>query len=144
MTTEANKALVQRFVEDVLSGGNVDALADFIEPGSLFAGGLTHQIMAIKTAFPDSNSIIDEIVAEGDKVVVRTTMRGTNTGPLVGLPGFGRLERPVPQTGKPVMVTSIHVFTIRDGKVVSMASEIDQIGLLQQLGWRITPPDQTK
>src|SRR6266700_2603586 len=99
MTIDENKAFVQRFIEEIFNTGNTDAIADFLAPGSLFAGGLAGQIIAIKTAFPDSRFTIDEMVAEGDKVVARMTMRGTNTGPLVGLPAFGRLERPVPPTG---------------------------------------------
>jgi predicted ester cyclase len=143
MSIEENKELVQRFIEEVFNAGNTAAIADFTVPGSLLTGGLASQIMGMRTALPDTRFTIDEMVAEADKVVARVTQRGTNTGPLVGLPAFGKLELPVPPTGRPVMVTSIHIFKIKDGKVVSTTAEIDQIGLLQQLGWSITPPDQT-
>jgi len=143
MTLEENKALVQGFIEEVFNAGNVDALARFCAPGSLMVGGLTGQVMAMKTAFPDNRFTIEEMVAEADKVVVRTTIRGTNTGQLLGLPAFGKLERPIPPTGKPVVGSSMHLYTIKGGKIVSLASELDQIGLLQQLGWTIAPPAQT-
>jgi predicted ester cyclase len=143
MNLEENKAFIQRFIEEVFNKGNMNAIADYCAPGSLFIGGLAGQIMAIKTTFPDSRFTIDEMVAEADKVVVRTIMRGTNAGPLVGLPAFGKLERPVPPTGKLVIGAGFFMFTIKNDKVVSMTSEIDQIGLLQQLGWSITPPDQS-
>jgi predicted ester cyclase len=83
---------------------------------------------------------IDEVFAEGNKIAVRVTTRGTNTGPLVGLPAFGRLETPVPPTGKSVIASGIYLFTVSGGKISSLAAEIDQIGLLQQLGWTFAPP----
>src|SRR6266568_4050847 len=94
---------------------------------------------------PEDNKVlvqrfIDEVFGEGNKIAVRVTARGTNTGPLVGLPAFGRLETPVPPTGKSVTGTGIYLFTLSDGKISSLAAEIDQIGLLQQLGWTFAPP----
>ena len=86
----------------------------------------------MKTAFPDNLWTIDEILGEDNKIVVRTTMRATNTGPIVGLPMFGRLEQPVPPTGNAVTVTGLTVYTISDGRIVSAANEIDQVGLLRQ------------
>ena len=94
----------------------------------------------MKTAFPDMVLTIDEMVAEGERVAVQVTTRGTNTGPLVGLPAFGRLENPAPPTGKAVRGSGVYVFRVRDGKIASYAAAIDQIGLLRQLGWRFSPP----
>jgi predicted ester cyclase len=62
---------------------------------------------------------------------------------LVGLPAFGRFETPVPPTGKSVTASGTYVFTVSDGKIVSFAAELDQIGLLRQLGWTFTPPGTT-
>ncbi len=90
--------------------------------------------------FPDLHMSIEEVFAEGNKVAVRVTTRGTNTGPMVGLPAFGRLETPVPPTGKSVTGSGIYLFTVSDGKISSLAAEIDQMGLLQQLGSTFTPP----
>jgi predicted ester cyclase len=140
MTITENKALVRQFMEEVFNVKNTDAIADYSVPGSLFAGGLAHQMMVFNTAFPDACSTIDEIVAEADKVVVRATLRAINTGILAGLPTFGKLESPIPPTDQPVMVTGMYVFTIRDDQIMSMAQEFDQIGLLRQLGWTIAPP----
>jgi predicted ester cyclase len=140
MTIEGNKALVQQFIDKVMNAGNTDAIADFCVSGSMFAGGIEGQIKAMKTAFPDIHLTVDEIFSEGNKVAVRATVRGTNTGPLVGLPAFGRLETPVPPTGKSVTHSGMYVFTVSDGKIVSYAAELDQIGLLRQLGWTFTPP----
>lgn len=140
MSLEDNKVLVRRFFDEVMSSGNTDAINDFCIAGSAFAGGIVGQIKAMKITFPDLQFSVDTIVAESNKVAVGVTQRGTNTGPLVGLPAFGRLERPVAPTGKSVTGTAIYVFTVSDGKIVGFTAEIDQIGLLQQLGWTFTPP----
>jgi predicted ester cyclase len=140
VSTEDNKALVQRFIAEIVNAGNTASMADFCVAGSRFAGGFAGQVTAMRTAFPDLQWTIDDLFADGDKVAVRMTARGTNTGPLIGLPAFGRLEQPLPPTSKWTLVTGMHIFTVSDGKIVSLASEIDQVGLLQQLGWTITPP----
>jgi predicted ester cyclase len=141
VSTEDNKALVQRFVAEVMNAGNTASIADFCGAGSRFAGGFAGQINVIRTAFPDFQWTLDDVFADGDKVAVRSTARGTNAGPLVGLPAFGHFDQPLPPTSKLVLVTGIHIFTVSDGKIVSLAYEIDQVGLLQQLGWTMTPPE---
>jgi predicted ester cyclase len=140
MSLEANKALVRRFIDEVMNAGNTAAIADYCIPGSMFAGGIEGQIKVMKMAFPDQHTDVDEMVAEGDKVAVQGTIRGTNTGPMLGFPAFGRLETPVPPTGKTASATAMYLFTISDGRIVSYAFEMDQIGLLRQLGWKFTPP----
>ena len=142
MTLEANKVLVQGFIEEVMNAGNTAAIADFCVAGSMFAGGLEGQIKAMKTAFPDLHLAVDDIVAEGNKVVVRMTMKGTNTGPLVGLPAFGRLERPIPPTGQSTSHTAMYMFWVSDGRIMRYAAELDQIALLRQMGWTLVPPSQ--
>lgn len=94
----------------------------------------------MKSAFPDIRFTIDDIVGEGQKAAVRVTARGTNAGPLVGLPAFGRLEKPVPPTGRSVTHSGMYIFTLSDGRILSYAAELDQVGLLRQLGWTFTPP----
>lgn len=143
MVIEENKALVQRFIDEVMNAGNTDALAAFCVPGTMFTGGIEGQIKVMKIGFPDNHLSIEDILAEGDKVAVRVTIRGTNSGPLIGLPGFGRLETPMPPTGKSVMGSGIYIFTVYNGKIVSFTAELDQIGLLRQLGWMFTPPAHT-
>ena len=142
MSIDESKALVRRFIEEVFNEGNTAAIADFCVPGSMLVGGLTGQVEVIKAAFPDFHVTIEDMVAEGDRVVVLTTTRGTNTGPLMGLPAFGRLPEPVPPTGKPFMITGVNVLTIKEGRLLSFVTESDQVGLLRQLGWSITPPAQ--
>ena len=92
VSLEDNKVLVQRFIDQVMNAGNTAAIADFTVAGSMFAGGIEGQIKAMKTAFPNHHMTIDDMLAEGNKVAVRVTIHATNTGPLVGLPAFGRFR----------------------------------------------------
>src|SRR6476661_7013019 len=117
MSLEDNKVLVQRFIDEVMNSGKTSAIAELCVAGSAFAGGIEGQVKSMRTAFPDFHMSIDEILAEGNKIAVRVTTRGTNTGPLVGLPAFGRLETPVPPTGKSVTGSGIYVFKVSDGKI---------------------------
>jgi len=140
MALEENKVLVQRFIDEVFNEGNTDAIADFCLPGSMFAGGIEGQIRSMKTAFPDIHFTVEYMICEGERVAARVTTEGTNNGPLVGLPAFGRLEKPVPPTGTTVVSNAIYVFRILDGKISSYSAELDQIGMLRQMGWTFTPP----
>jgi predicted ester cyclase len=142
MTIEENKVLVQRFMDEVMNTGNTDAIADFCVLGSMFAGGIAGQIKAMRTAFPDLHFTIDQMLAEGNKVALRVTTHATNSGPLVGLPAFGHLETPVPPTGKTISGSGMYIFTISNDKIASFANELDQIGMLRQMGWTFTPPSQ--
>jgi len=119
MAIEDNKALVQGFIDEVMNAGNTDAIAGFCVAGSMFAGGIEGQIKTMKTGFPDSQFTVNYILSEGSKVAVQVTAHGTNTGLLVGLPAFGRLETPVPPTGKSVTISGMYLFTVSNGKIVS-------------------------
>jgi predicted ester cyclase len=140
LSIEDNKTMVRRFIEEVMNDGNSATIAELCVPGSRFAGGIAGQMQSMRTAFPDNHITIDDLVAEDALVAVRVTVRGTNSGPLVGLPAFGRLEQPVPPTGKTVLATGIYIFKFTDGRIASLAFELDQVGMLQQMGWTLTPP----
>jgi steroid delta-isomerase-like uncharacterized protein len=75
------------------------------------------------TAFPDLERTIEDLVAEGDKVVARWTAKGTNTGDFNGMPA----------TGKYATSSGITIFRIADGRIVEEWSESDLLGLMQQL-----------
>ncbi|HLO16751.1 MAG TPA: ester cyclase [Anaerolineales bacterium] len=133
MSIEDNKELVRRYQEaynkndfDALSQIlAVDVLTPNIMPGipSGWEGAkAAHQIML--SGFPDFHTRIDDLIAEGDKVVARITMRGTNTGTFMGLP----------RTGKRVEFTGIYIARIKDGKIVEHWGEEDSVSLMQQLG----------
>jgi len=75
-------------------------------------------------AFPDFQLTVEDMIAEGDKVASRLTLRATHRGEFQG----------VPATGKQVTQTGIDIVRIAGGKVVERWSEFDNLGLLQQLG----------
>src|SRR5437899_12851450 len=79
---------------------------------------------AFFTAFPDLQTTIEDLMAEGDKVAVRQTWRGTHTGNFQG----------TPPTGKRVTFTSIEVYRVAGDKLAEEWVELDVFGLLQQLG----------
>jgi predicted ester cyclase len=121
MSVEANKEIARRFIDEVWQHGDRAAaqaiIADdiVIHPGT-FAGqppGPEGQIFAfdvVRRAFPDMEWTIDLLVAEGDFVVDRCTMRGTHTGP------FGAMA----PNGQRARWTGIDILRIADGKVVEM------------------------
>ena len=134
MSPEENKALVSRFNEEVFGKRNLAAIDEFITPDqvdhSLPSGlpntreGTKQAIAMTLKAFPDLNYQVEDMIAEGDKVVIRYTTIGTQQGP------FG----PIPPTRKRVAVSGMVITRIADGKIVEQWGLDDQMGMLQQLG----------
>ncbi len=79
---------------------------------------------AFYSAFPDLNHTIDDTIADGDKVVVRFTLRGTHTGNFMGIPA----------TKKSMTVGAIAIYHVVNGKVAELRAQFDQMGMMQQLG----------
>jgi steroid delta-isomerase-like uncharacterized protein len=139
MSMEENKALFRRFIEEIINQGNlaiVDELfgSDYIyhAPGSPeFRGpeGVNQFVMMYRSAFPDLHLTVEDLIAEGDKVVTRWTMRGTHRGELMGIPA----------TGKQVSVPGIVISRFANGKIVEEWENFDTLGLMQQLGLVPTP-----
>jgi steroid delta-isomerase-like uncharacterized protein len=86
--------------------------------------GLKMQLVAYRQAFPDMNTTVNDMVAEGDKVVIRFTIRGTHTGDMMG----------IPPTGKSGKIAGITMLRLEDGKIVEEFSLADMMTLYQQLG----------
>ncbi len=84
---------------------------------------------AFWAAFPDARLSIDDVVAEGDKLACRFSLRATHRGELMGIPA----------SGKPVLLPGITILRFRDGKCVERWSQADFLGLLQQIG-AVPPP----
>jgi steroid delta-isomerase-like uncharacterized protein len=78
-----------------------------------------------KTAFPDMQATVEDVVAEGDKVVTRVTLRGTHQG---------EVEEFGPPTGKQVEIEGITIHRIEDGKIAEEWNSYDNLSLMQQLG----------
>ena len=79
--------------------------------------------MSIFTAFPDGYHLLDEVIAEGDKVMTRGIFCGTHQGELMG----------IPPTGKQVEFSVVHIDRVLDGKVVDHWGQADVFGMMQQL-----------
>jgi steroid delta-isomerase-like uncharacterized protein len=116
-TQEANKALIRRVFEEVIPAGDHAAMRELMAPDFLDhdplpgqppgAAGGAYVVTTMHGANPDLRFTIDDLVAEGDRVAVRWTLRGTNSGPLLGRPA----------TGRPVELAAIVIFRIADGRI---------------------------
>ena len=107
---------------------------DFIDhaarPGSPPGGeGVKAYIVALLRAFPDLNISINRQIAEGDLVVTHGTYSGTMTGEFAGMP----------PSGKQMISDGIHIVRVRDGKLVEHWAVVDELGMLQQLGFIEVP-----
>ncbi len=133
MSTEANKALVRRFYEDVFNQRNL-ALVDELcttrhvfhnPPTTLHGREEFKQLLSLYiAAFPDARFTIEDQIAEGDRVTSRYTFRGTHQGDLMG----------IAPTGKQVTVTGMIINRIAGGKSEEGWLNFDALGMLQQLG----------
>ena len=83
-------------------------------------------------AFPDFNHSIEELIAEGDKVILRAIDRGTHQGEFNGIPA----------TGKKIEMGVIAIFKFKEGKIVEVREEFEMLGLMQQLGMELKPKEQ--
>jgi steroid delta-isomerase-like uncharacterized protein len=85
---------------------------------------MNNVVITCRAAFHGLNVTIDDILAEGDKVIARFTARGTHKGEFMGLP----------PTGKAITMSGIEIFRIKDGKIAELWGEVNLMGLMQQLG----------
>ena len=134
MSTEDNKAIVRRLIEEGFNQRNLAIFDELYAPDFVYHLGSTaiqgrepykqFTLMSF-TSFPDVRFTIEDQVAEADEVVTRWTWRGTHQGPFQG----------IPPTGKHVMVTGVGInHFAANGKIVENWTNMDVLGLLQQLG----------
>ena len=121
MSAEEHKAIVRRFVEEVQNRGDLAALdelcaPDFVNHSAPPGVPPTREGLA--------QLAIEEMLAEGDRVVTRKTFRGTHRGELMGLPA----------TGRRVEIGLIDIVRLDGGQVVEHWNAVDNLGMLQQLG----------
>jgi steroid delta-isomerase-like uncharacterized protein len=131
--SDANKALVRRFYE-VFNSGRLDDLDTFVHHDVIdhnpipeqFPGlaGLKAVITMYRTAFPDLRVDVEDLVAEGDKVAVRTLATGTHEGQLLG----------IPPTGRSATMTTIDIWIVKHGKLAAAWHVEELLYLLVQLG----------
>jgi steroid delta-isomerase-like uncharacterized protein len=133
MSTEENKAIVRRFFEEGPSKGNLSIANELLSPdfaihvplpASPGVEGINEIITTCRAAFEHLNVTIEDMIAEGDNVAARFTAHGIHKGNFMGLPA----------TGKPITMTGIEIFRIKDGKIAELWGEANLLGLMQQLG----------
>jgi steroid delta-isomerase-like uncharacterized protein len=137
MSTDANKAIIREFFEQVWNQGDEAAIDRFIAENAsgndpdfgVGREGFRRQWREWQEAFPDLHFAIEEIVAEGDIVVARWTLTGTQRGPFLG----------IPPTGRTIRVGGMSMDRLQDGILVSGFDGWDNLGLRQQLG--VIPED---
>ena len=132
--SEQNKATVRRLIEDHWNGKNAAHVSELFTPDAILhtpdgvlrgLEGAAFLLQAYATAFPDFHMTINDVIAEGDQVVVRWTFTGTHRGPLLH----------IPPTGKRFDVSGgIGIFRLAAGKVAEGYFAWDKFALLQQLG----------
>ena len=133
MSIEENKNVIRRY-QAAYNNNDLDALDEVVAMDVLtpkIMPGFPSGLEGAKTVhrrsllgMPDFHTTIDDLIAEGDKVVARVTMTGTHTGDFWGFPA----------TGKKVSFTGIYIARIENGKIVEHWGEEDGISLMQQIG----------
>ena len=118
---EQNKALFERFVDEVFNKKNVAFIDEFLDPNLVEH---KEDIYAFLGAFPDLHIRVEDLIAEGDKIVGRVTLTGTHQGELMGIPA----------TGKKVSFSEILIIRISNGKAVEQWEVADTMSMMQQLG----------
>jgi steroid delta-isomerase-like uncharacterized protein len=135
MPTEQNKAIFRRMVEEIFNRGNMNLVdeflaPDFIEREELPPGippgreGVKQMTIMFRSAFPDFKATIDDMIAEGDKVVVRMTWSGTHKGEFMG----------ISPTGKSVSFGVIDIVRFAGDKFVEHWGMMDSTSMMQQRG----------
>ena len=133
MGIDENKAVVRRFVTDVFEKGDVGAvdelLAEDFVPHTWPStgdgrGDLKRAMERVSKGLSDAAFTINDLIAEGDLVVARLTASATQKGEFMGMP----------PSGKRYTIPEIHIFRVRDGRIVEHWHQFDQLGMMRQLG----------
>jgi steroid delta-isomerase-like uncharacterized protein len=136
-----NMQRCREFMEKVFDKGDTAAIAeymaaDFVEhnpspeqqPG---IDGFKKMMVEFRAAYPDMKTNIEDIFASGDKVTVRYTMSGTNSGPFMGMPA----------TNKKISIEGIDILRLEDGKAKEHWGQFDAMGMMTQLGLMKPPAE---
>ncbi len=133
-TTNDNKALVRRYIEEVVNTGNVAHLERFVSPDyaevyervrhPVGLEGARGHVLGVRQTYPDLHLTIEQQIAEGEWVVTRVTARGTHLGSWMGM-------RP---TGKAVEITAVNIDRVVGGRIVEHGGAADLLGPLLKIG----------
>ena len=134
MSIEENKAIVLRYFQE-MDRGNIDIVdeliaEDYVDHNPALPGvgpgreGTRQYMQMLKTAFPDASHTVDDILAEGDKVMTRVTARGTFLGECMGYQPNGKI----------VEISGIAVHRVAGGRLVEHWAHADIAGFMRQIG----------
>ena len=127
--TEANKAVVRRYIEEVLNGGRIELIDE------LFAPDMREQVRGIavniRANFPDMHERIETLICEGDTVAAFWILTGTQRGEFFG----------IPPTGRGIDISGLSMYYLRDGVIVDDVAVIDWLEAVHQLGAKVQPPE---
>jgi len=134
MSAEENKAIVRKYLDEAWSKRNVGILDELMAPNyarylpgqdkPLDREGQKQRIAGFHAAMPDLAFFVEDLFAEGDRVVFRVMIRGTQQGAFMG----------IAPTGKQLTVTAIDIARLENRKVVDNWGQSDMLGLMRLLG----------
>jgi len=137
MSTEENKAMIRRVIEEVLNKANMAVVDEVMAPNYVYhhpqqevkgPEGFKQFVTMFRAAFPDLHVTINDMFAEGDTVACLFTITGTHQGDLMG----------IPPTGKKMKIAEAIFIRFAGGKEVEATPILDQLDMMQQLG--VIPP----
>ena len=132
-TLEANKAIVRRFIDEIFVAGSLSAVDQLIAPDAVFhtypfgddpRDGMRKAIERVSAGLSDAAFTVHDMVAEDDLVAAGVTSAATHSGQFMGMPATGRRYE----------IEELHLFRIRDGRVVEHWHQFDQMAMMRQLG----------
>lgn len=135
MSLEENKAAVRRIYDELWNERRLEVADEVIVEGAVnYDTGLTPMpfgpeemkgtVRMVTAGFPDNRHEVEEVIAEGDTVVLRCTLTGTQEGEFMG----------IPPTGRRIQVNEIHIYRLEGGKAVEHRAGRDDLGAMRQLG----------
>jgi predicted ester cyclase len=131
---ERNKAVVRRFLEEVVNTGDTARLADFISEACVETDGLLRvpsgipgmaaHVAGVRAVYPDLRVTVERQIAEGDWVATVLTARGTHRGPWLGMA----------PTGKPLVFTGVNINRVVEGRIVEHGGAANMLGPFLEAG----------
>jgi steroid delta-isomerase-like uncharacterized protein len=141
---EQNKELARRFLEEAWGKSNQDVVDELLAENFVLHNppqdvapdkeGYKQWVSMSTAAFTTVESRVEDIIAEGDIVVTRWTYLSTHEAEFMG----------IPPTGKQITMTGISIDRFEDGKIVEEWIEMDQFGMMKQLGMELKPREGDK
>jgi steroid delta-isomerase-like uncharacterized protein len=138
MSSELNKSLIRRSYEEGLNRRNFDTFDQLIAPDFVHHSfpasvpgpdGFKQILQLFTAAFPDLRVTLEDVLAEGDRVMTRGFFTGTHRGVFMG----------IPPTNRPVRVAYMDVWRLADGRIAENWVQLDMLALTQQLGGALRP-----